>query len=765
LVVWLSALFIPLFAIVPALTQPVETRAHDAAILHLNRAVLFAAARSEAWVFPVWSQALNAGLGGPLFTFYPPLLYFLMGGLHSAGLSMPLAFRVVLALALLAASTGVFALVRTIGGRSVNALAAASIFTYALPLLRDLFERGSPQGLAVSLFPWALWGLARVIQRPVGWRIGLATLIWALVILAHNLSALILLPGLALVSIPLAWGQQRRLWLLSLVVLAGGMLLASFSIVPFLAERQFVQLDNVSQVGYVDIVQNPLRLSDLLQSPPAYDLGLDNNAIGDHLGLLPAFGLLLGAAGTWLAWRDGQRRSASLLGIFVLFGLAGLWLQTTAADWFWAANPFLGLVQFRARLLGAVALAAAVAIGCVPSWGRWRWQSGVVGSLGVLAVLGAWPVLYPELQYTYATFSPNPTVGEVQRASLNQNVPGLTAFNEFLPRWRYEPLDAAVLSQVEASPVANLPPGAEIVSFERTDRQQKINLRTPRDFTAQWLLLYFPGWMAYLDGQPRPLRPMQATGYALLDVPSGEHAVVLSYEGTAAQRLGGWITTLTALVLVGLAMGWRSPVASGQSGSSDTPARTGRRLRAQAWFPAGLLILLALKSWWLDPHTTLFRGDSACSSINQANAQVRARFGEDLRLCGYFLPQTRFRPGDWLEVTLYWQATSIPDVPADSFVHLLGTTFNPETGTPLWGQQDKQLPGEHRVTRWRAGKLYRDAYRFQIPAHTPPGDYQLEIGWQQVETGQRLRPVLEAVGAQLSISHLDALLVSGIEVK
>lgn len=751
---WATALLIPAFALVPALFSPIESHAHDAATLHVYRAVLFSAARAEGWLFPVWSQALNAGLGGPLFSFYPPLLYFLMDAGRALGLSPPLAFRVVTALSLLAASTGAFALVRALGGRTTNALVAASVFVYTLPLLRDLFERGSPQGLALALSPWAVWGVVRAVQRPGGWRVGLAAALWALVILAHNLSALLLLPLLLLAGLWIVWERGWRRWWLPPAAIGAGILLASFSVLPFLAERQFVQLDNLTQVNYVNVAENPLRLRDLLDFPPVYDAGLDNNAIGDHLGPLPALILLLGCFGAVRDWRRGDRRRAWLIAGAVAVGLGVLWLQTASANWLWRAIPALAPIQFRTRLLGLAALAAAAVSGLLSFSGRWPTRAVVL--LGPLAVLFAWPVLYPELQFQYATFSPDLGVREAQEASLARNVPGLTAFNEFLPRWRYEPITPADLERVEAGPLANLPEGGRLIAVERRNRWQEIRLETPRPFTAQWHLLYFPGWTAYLDGERRPLRPMEATGYALLEVPAGAHTVTLRYEGTAAQRVGGWLSGLAALGLLLLAAGWRP---------ADRPPAIEPAGGVPGWLPLALLLLVALKGVWLDPQTTLFRQNSTCAAVAGANVRARVRFGRDLYLCGYQLDRTTFRPGDWLEVTLYWQAAKAPDGPADSFVHLLGTAFNPETGDPLWGQQDKQLPGDHPVTDWRPGKLYRDVYRFRVPPHTPPGPYQLEIGWLEPETGQRLAPVVEQPAAQVSVSHLDALLVSGLAVE
>ena len=134
-------------------------------------------------------------------------------------------------------------------------------------------------------------------------------------------------------------------------------------------------------------------------------------------------------------------------------------------------------------------------------------------------------------------------------------------------------------------------------------------------------------------------------------------------------------------------------------------------------------------------------------------------------MCGYSLDRTHFHAGDSLRITLYWQAGEPPAEAAESFVQLLGTTFNPQTNNPLWGQRNKQLPADHLLTQWTPGKLYRDDYEFQTAPHTPAGDYQLEIGWRLPSTDQRLRPQLAQPGDRLSVSHLDSLLISGLIVE
>jgi hypothetical protein len=754
---WLLAIILSLFGVFPTLIQPVEEHAHDAATLHIYRSVIFSASRADGWWFPLWVQPINAGLGGPLFTLYPPLEYYLIDGLHALGLSHMLAYRFLTALALLVASTGIFGFTLALGARVPGALAAAASYTYAFPLLHDLLERGSPQGIAVAIYPWVLWSSLRFLSVPSGLRLALAALSWALIILSHSLSMLFLLPAFVLLSLILAWQKDWSVCGRAMLILVFGLGLVAFFVFAFLDGQRFVQLDNLSQVEYVRAADNSLLLSDLLGLPRVYDTSLDNNSIGDRLGPLPGLAMLTGLV-VGLLWLTGRRHQKKSFVIgFALLALAVLWLQTGSADWLWRAIPALAIIQFRARLLSVISLSVAVVIALtVEVVGRRR--EGIVAAIVVLAaILPALTVLYPQLQYRYERFSSPLTVFDAKFAALQNNVPGLTAFNEFLPKWRYQPFTRDEAQRVAAAPLANLPAGGRMLVDERRTGYFHAKIETPVPFVAAMHTLYFPGWTATLDGEPVVTHPAEGTGYLQLDLPAGLHTVELRYVGTAAQYAGALVSGATLLALLLIVFVW-SPKREDQESCVIG-------IRLGWWLPISLLLFLGLKTAWLDPYTTFFRQTSNCQEIRGATNQTLVRFESGPQLCGYSLDRTHLRPGDWLRITLYWQAGDAPAGAAESFVQLLGTTFNPQTNNPLWGQRNKQLPAGHTLTEWTPGKLYRDVYEFQVAPHAPAGDYKLEVGWRLPSTDQRLRPQLEQPAGQLSVSHLDSLLISGLVVK
>ncbi|HYN89652.1 MAG TPA: hypothetical protein VER55_14050, partial [Ardenticatenaceae bacterium] len=112
---------------------------------------------------------------------------------------------------------------------------------------------------------------------------------------------------------------------------------------------------------------------------------------------------------------------------------------------------------------------------------------------------------------------------------------------------------------------------------------------------------------------------------------------------------------------------------------------------------------------------------------------------------GYTLaPGVPARPGDTLELDLYWRAERpIPD----SY-----TVFNhvEQPGGGIVAQEDGlPLCGQRETTEWDPGELIVDRYRLPIRSDAPPGDYALLTGMYQAEGNYRL-DVLGPDGAVLA---------------
>jgi len=121
--------------------------------------------------------------------------------------------------------------------------------------------------------------------------------------------------------------------------------------------------------------------------------------------------------------------------------------------------------------------------------------------------------------------------------------------------------------------------------------------------------------------------------------------------------------------------------------------------------------------------------------------QLRAEFGDAMRLLGYHLEADNVEPGGQLGVMLYWEAISPTDRDYTVFVHLLGN------GDLLVAQRDT-FPGLGKLsTTWlEPGMRWADRYVLQVPesAYTPD-DAVIEVGLYDTTSQVRLPVTVEGM--------------------
>jgi hypothetical protein len=131
-----------------------------------------------------------------------------------------------------------------------------------------------------------------------------------------------------------------------------------------------------------------------------------------------------------------------------------------------------------------------------------------------------------------------------------------------------------------------------------------------------------------------------------------------------------------------------------------------------------------------------------------------------VRLLGYDMSPAPAKAGDILTLTLYWQARTAVEQRYKVFTHLLGETFNAQTGSFIWGQQDNEPASDTRpTTTWRVGEVIVDEYAILVDPTAPAGQYSVEIGMYEPATGTRL-PVLDGRGDPIA----DHIVLSSLQV-
>ena len=137
---------------------------------------------------------------------------------------------------------------------------------------------------------------------------------------------------------------------------------------------------------------------------------------------------------------------------------------------------------------------------------------------------------------------------------------GLTRFAERQPRDADSPLIAQYLAGEPLQKAAIIAGAGEILDQSATALSARARVLASTAVTMRFYTYYFAGWRATVDGVPVEIRPEGPNGLIALDVPSGEHEVVLRF-GATPPRVAGAIMSGVGLLGVGLllALGRRKP--------------------------------------------------------------------------------------------------------------------------------------------------------------------------------------------------------------
>jgi len=124
--------------------------------------------------------------------------------------------------------------------------------------------------------------------------------------------------------------------------------------------------------------------------------------------------------------------------------------------------------------------------------------------------------------------------------------------------------------------------------------------------------------------------------------------------------------------------------------------------------------------------------------------------GHDVWFLGYDLPRESVPPGDPLEVVLHWRIQNLPDHPYTVFVHLV------DAHTDTYANGDANL---YLTLFWSEGETFTGHHVLWTPPDMPPGDYLIQIGMYNPDTGQRAT-VYDDTGAPVDAR----LLIGPVEI-
>ncbi|MEE8402786.1 MAG: 6-pyruvoyl-tetrahydropterin synthase-related protein [Candidatus Hydrothermarchaeaceae archaeon] len=476
------------FAITP-LFKPEFFASHDM-LAPVYRLLELDTCIKDRVAFARWFPDMYGGRGGPFFNYYSPFSYYVAEVFHLAGLGYVNSVKACYLLSFVLSGVFMHLFAKDKVGR-YPAVLAGVLYMYAPYHLYDVYVRGDlAESFAFVFFPLVLYSIDRG-------RVVLGAVSYALLILTHNISAL-LFTGFLFFYVTLF---RRELSLKKVLpALLFGLLLSAFYWIPALFEKHMVNIENV-----------------LIFAPEESFLG-----VYDTLNKIGSMPLLLALSALVIS----KERRTRIFGV-IFFGL--IFLMTPYSAFFWNL-PLAAYVQFPWRLLALAALVVSL-LGGIAASGRSRRTVLILSFLVVLS------------SFSFIGYSEHITVSsqDITRQELKNLNTGLTYGHEYLPK------GARILNSVVENDV-------ELVSghglLETTEKGCKsLAFEYAGDGAiARVNTYYFPGWTVYIDGK-RTVPRIDEAGQMLLSIPEGRHKILLKFEDTAVRKVSVALSTIAFMAL------------------------------------------------------------------------------------------------------------------------------------------------------------------------------------------------------------------------
>lgn len=677
----------------------------------------------EGLYYPRIGPNLMYGYGALLFNFYPPLVSFAGLVLRSLGLGWIETGKALITLELVLGGVGVYVYARRLLGTRLAATVAGALYALAPYLLLVHYERGAlAEGMALALLPWLFWSAHSLYASGTHSRRDLiiTAMLVAAMMLAHNITALFVVPGVALYLVILAALERRlRALIPAAAAFALGLALAAFYWLPALGEIDQTRASETMLRGSAALYRALIPLQAIYQRTPRVEYA------GDWRFRLALWPFVIGVLGTAALFLPGKRPRAPLALLAVALWLIVL-LQAPFSQVIWESISVIRYVQFSWRLFGPAAFCIALLGGSLftlPRFGgRIGWVIAAVALAGIFVMSTA--NLRPERLPNWVQVDDSSITRE---AMWERGRNGYPLFQDYMPVGQR--LGSAGLAQARSGNKKTLLPATplpeHLALVEHSPLRYVLDVHAGQPWTLRLNQLFFPGWRVAVDGAPVPTSASGLAGVVTAELPAGTY------------RVTAWF--------------------------GDTPLRAAAAAISLLALGLWLALLLPLRRWWTVTLAALALALLLRALIAVAQGPLRpverptayrAQFDDGVRLLAYSVPEQSVCAGDSLQMHLYWQVDHTPARDDKLFLHL-----TPLDDSGVVAQHDSTtFSGFSPMTVWEPGEIVRDEQTLAIDASVAPGRYRLLAGLYDPDTVQNLR-VLDAPtvlpGDRLLLTEID----------
>jgi hypothetical protein len=670
---------------------------------YVYRTADYATAIQEGRLYPRWSPNALGGYGAPIPQYYPP------GAPYTAALIQILltndpitAVRITYIVAICLAGAAVYGLVMRRAGAAAGVLAGV-LYVYSpyLGLTAPHILGDLPGVMGMALIPALLWSIDRLLllSRPLDL---LFVTVTTCGLCLTNIHTLVM--GFIFVLMLVLWHRITRGRRIPQIMTLGGLLLgigaASVYWLPAVLEFDAVHwrpamVTNNYQLTLAGLLSplHPVDPNEMLPTPQ-WTIGL--------------IGIVFGLIGAILILRF--RRQHGFQGLFLGAGI-GIAITGTA------------LFPHETWLCGPITLCLAISSSAVLSLRERvpkRWQRLFLPLLLIMIWIGSSSIWFaPQSDDSFGGVDSRSQVLYEQqgygtavlpaRDSVPSSLPDDLGFSRYL-------LDSYQTDTVNKLAPGQLTTNVQISLLAHNSHSDRFQVRIENPILLNMLTAYFPGWGASISGRDLSLTANPETHLIQVDVPLVQSGELVISLGSTPVRSGAWIiTVIMVVIIIILTVGrWRRA----QTFYDDLHLLTNEEARLLGALVAvcgAAIILITNAAFPISLQARAGYGLNGSTFIeNRTNAGIS--------LLAFRLDKNQYRPGNSLNLTLYWQAQRFLPENYQARLYLL----NPDDNS-RWNETALHNPGNYPTRRWNTGRYVSDVYSVPLSASMPPGNYQIIV--------------------------------------
>jgi uncharacterized membrane protein len=507
-------------------------------VLHIFQADQFTRSIHEGVYYPRWIPDFNSGYGSPNFIFYSPLSYYFVSAITIFTRSLTTAMIVAIWFSFFLSGITMYITTKKLFGGAGSLLTA--VIYQVLPYhLFNIYIRGTFAELfAFIWFPLIILFLYRTIESKNSAAMAGLSLSYAGLICTHLVSGYMFtfVIGAYLIYNFFLLKEKKRI-IKPLFSLLCGLGLSSVYLIPVIFERKFVQIDYIVTCSVGDYKKNYLFMLDKFQE------GLRKFYIPLHT-IVALEAVLFLVIAVFITKNRQVLLHRKQQNFFIFLFIIAFFLTTLLSKPLWDIVPGFLFLQFPWRWVLITELSLCFLVGYIFAYKdgsplRWIKLRKMIIYLLIILCLASSALIWK------SKIIPDAVIAKIVQP---EEIRNFIIPYEYTPHWVKDVKE--ISTDTDHGRVAVVSGTALFTVEEWKSEKRVVNVRGASDALLRIATFYYPGWEANLDGKKIPIRIEPKTGAMLIDIPEGDHTLIVRFKDTPTRLYAKLISIVSLFIIL-----------------------------------------------------------------------------------------------------------------------------------------------------------------------------------------------------------------------